>query len=400
MKALEKAARDRDDARQEVPATASAAAPKSELTLEPMGSESPAAQPSATPQSQAPSAPAGTAREQAQASAVLQAGARSQTSARESVLQRPLVIVGVIALLIALAFGIYVALQILGPSPLTRQAPVAPTSPLPPLSQTPPPAPATPVPAPLPAAAVLPPDVSSGSTPTDTASAEPPVAAPAPRPAPRPAPAREAAAPERDRIVVSRGSPEPTLNPLLPRAYAALQANRLTEARGLYDDLLRAEPRNIDGLLGLAQIDTLEGDTEAATKRYFRILELEPRNPLAQSGLISLLGRADPIASETRLKTLIAREPSGYLYFILGNLYADQAMWPGAQQAYFQAYHLEPTNPDYAYNLAVSLEHVGQPTLALGFYRRAAELAAAKGHTHFNLAQAQERIGKLASQVK
>ena len=190
------------------------------------------------------------------------------------------------------------------------------------------------------------------------------------------------------------------MNLLLPRAYVELQANRLAEARRLYSELLRAEPRNIDALLGLAQIEALEGNSEEATKHYFRILELDPRQPLAQSGLIALLGRADPIAAETRLKTLIAREPSAHLHFTLGNLYADQSMWPAAQHAYFQAYHLEPTNPDYAYNLAVGLEHVGQPKLALGFYRRAAELAATKGSTHFNLAQAQERIGRLASQVE
>jgi tetratricopeptide (TPR) repeat protein len=144
----------------------------------------------------------------------------------------------------------------------------------------------------------------------------------------------------------------------------------------------------------------LEGDSEEATKRYLRILELDPRNALAQTGLIGLLGRADPLAAESRLKSLIARDPAPYLYFTLGNLYADQSLWPSAQQAYFQAYHLEPTNPDYAYNLAVSLEHVGQPKAALGYYRRAAKLAGSGATTHFNLAQAQERIGKLASQVE
>ena len=42
---------------------------------------------------------------------------------------------------------------------------------------------------------------------------------------------------------------------------------------------------------------------------------------------------------------------------MLGNLYADQSQWAPAQQAYFQAHHLEPDNPDYAYNLAVGLDH-------------------------------------------
>ncbi len=396
MRALEKAAKDRDDARQEAPATAgasaaSAAPAKAELTLEPLAAqETPAAQPRP-----------GATREQAQAATVFQASAGPQVSGRGARARRnPLLVLGIIAVMIAIAFAVYVALQILQPSSIVQPSPVAPRGPLPPLTQAPQAAPVVPVPAPLPAASVLPP---AG---TETKPAVEPAPAVQPTPAPRPAPrAAAAAAPgqsraEGNRIVVSRGSPEPTMNPLLPRAYAALQANQLGEAKNLYGQMLRAEPQNIDGLLGLAAIATIEGDSEEATRHYLRILELEPRNALAQTGLIGLLGRADPLAAESRLKSLIAREPAPYLYFTLGNLYADQSLWPAAQQAYFQAYHLEPTNPDYAYNLAIGLEHVGQPKAALGFFRRAAELAGSGEATHFNLAQAQERIGKLASQVE
>jgi tetratricopeptide (TPR) repeat protein len=116
--------------------------------------------------------------------------------------------------------------------------------------------------------------------------------------------------------------------------------------------------------------------------------------------LIALLGRADPLAAETRLKQLIARDPSPFQFFTLGNLYADQSLWAQAQQSYFQAYHLEQSNPDYAYNLAVALEHLSQSRLALGFYRRALQLASARGRANFNLPQAQERISSLASQVE
>ena len=47
----------------------------------------------------------------------------------------------------------------------------------------------------------------------------------------------------------------------------------------------------------------------------------------------------------------------------------------GAQSAYFKALELDGTNPDYAYNLAISLEHIGQPSIALTYYRLAFELA-------------------------
>jgi tetratricopeptide (TPR) repeat protein len=200
---------------------------------------------------------------------------------------------------------------------------------------------------------------------------------------------------------VSRSSiSTPTVHPLLNEAYSALQSEQLEPARGAYDRLLRSDSRNIDALLGLAAVATLEGRNDEATRRYLQVLDLEPRSAVAQSGLIGLVGRADPLAAESRLKQLIAREPSAFLYFTLGNLYADQLSWAPAQQAFYQAHHLDPANPDYAYNLAVSLEHLGQSKLALGYYRRALQLASSAARPHFNLALAQDRISKLASQVE
>jgi len=101
--------------------------------------------------------------------------------------------------------------------------------------------------------------------------------------------------------------------------------------------------------------------------------------------------------SETRLKQLIAREPSAFLHFSLGNLYAAQNQWPSAQQAYFQAFQMQPDNADYAYNLAVGLEHLDQPKLALTYYRKAIELSFHKGRANFDQNRVIERIGQLSA---
>ena len=132
-----------------------------------------------------------------------------------------------------------------------------------------------------------------------------------------------------------------------------------------------------------------------------KVLELDPRNALAQAGLIGMLGRADPQAAETRVKQLITRDPVPRICISrLATLMSIRARWPDAQQAFFQAHHLQPDNPDYAYNLAVALEHIGQPKSALDFYRRAVQLAAAKGRANFSPAAAQERVTKLEKVVQ
>ena len=216
----------------------------------------------------------------------------------------------------------------------------------------------------------------------------------APVPAPAPAPIVSSA--PRDNIKIIAGSTAPTINPVLSEAYTALTTGNLESSQRLYNQLLKSDPRNTEALLGLAAIATQQGDRDAANKHYVKVLEFDPRNAFAQAGLIGMLGRADPQSAETRVKQLISRDPSeAYLHFTLGNTYVDQNRWPDAQQAFFQAHHLQPDNPDYAYNLAVALEHIGQSKSALDFYRRAVTLAAAKGHANFSTAAARDRVAKL-----
>jgi len=333
--------------------------------------------------------------------------------------EHPLVVFGPVAALFLIGYGTYIYLQMTSPAILAKQAPrPAPAPPASPAAPAPPGAPslapaaggstaAAPQP-PIPLTSLLPqlqegppsrekPAPSPAATaPKPTAIAATPAAAPA-APAPAPAPAPPAA---RDTIKVTSGGPTPTVNPLLTEAYAAFNSGNLEPATRLYNQLLRSEPNNVDALLGLAAIATQQGESDQATRHYLRVLDVEPRNSLAQAGLIGMLGRADPLAAETRLKQLIARDPSAYLHFTLGNVYADQNRWPDAQQAYFQAHHLQSGNPDYAYNLAVGLEHVGQPKLALEYYRRALQLVAAKGRANFSTAAVEARIGKLEKIVQ
>lgn len=190
------------------------------------------------------------------------------------------------------------------------------------------------------------------------------------------------------------------VSPTLMQAYETLQSGDNARAKGLYEQVLQAEPRNMDALLGLGAIALNEGHIDDASRYYQRVLELDPRNSYAQAGLISIVGGADLQASESRLKQLIARDPSAFLYFSLGNLYAEQGQWPSAQQAYFQAYQMQQDNPNYAFNLAIGLEHLGQNRLALDYYRKALDLSFKKGHANFDQSLVIQRVGQLSTRVE
>jgi Tfp pilus assembly protein PilF len=201
-------------------------------------------------------------------------------------------------------------------------------------------------------------------------------------------------------IKVVPGGATPAINPVLTQAYGAYVSGNYRRALDLYRRVVQAEPLNTDALLGLAAAAAQTGNEKEAARSYGRVLNIDPQNALAQAGLINLMGRSDPDAAEARLKLLLARKPSAFVYFALGNVYAGEGRWADAQDAYFHAYHRQPDNADYAYNVAVGLEHLGRSRQALHFYRRAVELAGQGGHVHFNVAAAQTQISRLTANAE
>lgn len=184
--------------------------------------------------------------------------------------------------------------------------------------------------------------------------------------------------------------------PALTRGYSSFMAGNDDLAQREYASILRQDSNNRDALLGLAAIAAKRGNHEEATRTYLHLLNLDPRDPAAQAGMLALTaGQTDPVQSESRVKTLLEQQPDAhYLQFALGNLYVSQSRWAEAQQAFFNAYQRAPDNPDYIYNLAISLDHLNQRALALEYYQRALAQSM-KRPANFDGHSAQNRIQEL-----
>jgi tetratricopeptide (TPR) repeat protein len=255
--------------------------------------------------------------------------------------------------------------------PATASAPQA-QAPKPPVAESPAPKPASPAPAAASAAQAAPPAPFAG---TERAS---PPRSEAPR-----------------TLAISRPALE--IHPRVQSGYAAWQAGDLERARADYEAALREDASNRDALLGLAAVEMRQQRYAEADALYQRLLRANPRDPHAHAGILALRGPTlDPVQAETRVKTLLAADPdSPVLHFTLGNQYALQNRWAEAQQAYFRAWTGDPESADYAFNLAVSLDHLGQYALALEYYRRALALAERRPAS-FAVESARTRAAQLA----
>jgi tetratricopeptide (TPR) repeat protein len=224
---------------------------------------------------------------------------------------------------------------------------------------------------------------------------EAPVETPRLRPAQR-VPDPRVAPPAASETTASVSRAPAQVHPRVEAGYAAYLAGDLAAARSEYQQAVREETTNRDALLGLAALDVRAGRYESAEALYLRVLQVDPRDAQAQAALIALRsGRSDPLATESRVKTLLAADPSAHaLNFALGNQLAQQNRWAEAQQEYFKAYTAEPDNADFAYNLAVSLDHLRQPRQALDYYQRAIGLSEKRGAS-FDLTAARLRATEL-----
>ncbi|MDP3517457.1 MAG: tetratricopeptide repeat protein [Pseudohongiella sp.] len=182
-------------------------------------------------------------------------------------------------------------------------------------------------------------------------------------------------------IRISRSEPMRNPDMQMLSAWSAYQQGDYAAARIMYQQSLSRDPDNRDALLGVAASAMQQGDQVTARQTYNRLLNLNPRDPLARAGLLETTTASDPIQRETELKALKTDHPEiAAVSYSLGNLYASQQRWHDAQQAYYDALLTArtqaegPVSPDYAFNLAISLERINQPEAALNFYREALAL--------------------------
>lgn len=179
-------------------------------------------------------------------------------------------------------------------------------------------------------------------------------------------------------------------------AYSQYQFGNYNLAQSLYWKVLNSEPKNKDAILGLAAIATLQNRYQEALDLYHQILAEAPDDEYARAGILSLTQGQSSIGDlQSELDDLLEVHPNtANLHFLKGANHANGKRWKLAQTSFFNAYINDSSNANYAYNLAISLDHLNQPNEALNFYRRALLLSAQKP-AGFSVEVIEQRISSL-----
>lgn len=198
------------------------------------------------------------------------------------------------------------------------------------------------------------------------------------------------------RLEIRHDAPEEAVDESVQAGYKAYQSGDLASARAAYLRALQTNPRERDALLGMAAIAARQGRPDEAERLYRKQLDYDPLDEVAKAGLTGISKGMGAREREAALRNLGDQPASSAQTAVqLGNLYASEKRWNEAQQQYFRALTLEPASPDHAFNLAISLEHLDQPRLALEYYQKAQTLAAQR-KPGFDPAELKTRIEALS----
>lgn len=199
--------------------------------------------------------------------------------------------------------------------------------------------------------------------------------------------------------IITRQAAVDDISESIRRGYQAYQAGDFTAAELAYREALAEDPHQRDALLGAAAVAVQLNRQEEALRFYQQRLARAPKDEYAQAGILALTTSSDNNPQfDSELNRLLREFPhAAHLHFLKGSLYAARQQWGAAQLAFFEAWQRDNKNPDYAFNLAVAMDHIQEPKEAIRFYQQALSLSGDR-QVGFSMAAVQQRVQELEQQ--
>lgn len=178
-------------------------------------------------------------------------------------------------------------------------------------------------------------------------------------------------------IVVRKDHASGDMDTRLKVARIALMEGRYAAAGQLFDALQADYPRDERVLMGRGLALQQAGRADEALVAYEDVLSANPKNLEALTNMLGILKSTNPALAVEKLEELRTVYPyNADIAAQLGTAYAGLKNYPAAMQYLDMADALEPGNAYVYYNKAVLYDHMGQQNMATAMYRRILQMYA------------------------
>jgi protein O-GlcNAc transferase len=184
------------------------------------------------------------------------------------------------------------------------------------------------------------------------------------------------------------------LGATLEQAIQKHQQGQLTEAVGLYRQVLQQQPGNLDALRLMSMLSGQLGDWNGAMNLAQQAINLKPNKAELHLNLADILlstGQTDAAITAIQKAIKIDRRNLD-AYLALGDAYQQKKEYDAAIAQYQKALQLDRSVPETYNNMANALLACGKPNEAIQQYQKAISLRHAYPEAHFNLGNAYRQM--------
>lgn len=187
-----------------------------------------------------------------------------------------------------------------------------------------------------------------------------------------------------------------TLQDLFAQAQSHHHARRLAEAREIYIEILRQDPRNADALNLLGALLAQQGQAEKAVDYLRRAIQIHPSRAPYHVNLgvvLQDLGRFDQ-AQAAYERAIKADKYFADSYYNLAKLFKQMELHEAALLAYEQVLSIDPNRSDALINMGNILFDHGGVEDSLKCFEKAAEINPNIGRPYINMGNSYRRLGE------
>lgn len=162
---------------------------------------------------------------------------------------------------------------------------------------------------------------------------------------------------------------------IIQDAYDAFLTGNIEAALFYYQEAIKKHPENRDAMFGVAVCYQMLGQNDDAIREYTRILKDNPEDQQSINNLIVLISGMDPQRAINELGKMAIKNPnSSFIQAQIGTIQSSMKNYDKAILHLGNAIAIEPSNPVYAYNLAVTLDKMKKYCEAYEYYKHSSAL--------------------------